>query len=146
MKRVVLVEANFDGRALTEVSRRHPEGVDAKIADAGRLPRSSWAARRSSSRRRSATSCESLLLAVIFIYLVLASQFGSFLQPLAIMFSLPLSMVGVMLALLSTEHHLQHHEHDRRDPADGPGDQERDPADRLRQPGARAREGTAARR
>lgn len=41
-----------------------------------------------------------LLLAVIFIYLVLASQFGSFLQPLAIMISLPLSLVGVMLGLL----------------------------------------------
>jgi HAE1 family hydrophobic/amphiphilic exporter-1 len=41
-----------------------------------------------------------LLLAVIFIYLVLASQFGSFLQPVAIMVSLPLSLVGVMLGLL----------------------------------------------
>jgi len=43
-----------------------------------------------------------LALAVIFIYLVLASQFGSFLQPVAIMASLPLSVVGVMLALLFT--------------------------------------------
>jgi hydrophobe/amphiphile efflux-1 (HAE1) family protein len=41
-------------------------------------------------------------LAVIFIYIVLASQFGSFIQPLAIMTSLPLSIVGVMLALLVT--------------------------------------------
>ena len=43
-----------------------------------------------------------LLLAVIFIYLVLASQFGSFFLPVAIMASLPLSIVGVMLALLLT--------------------------------------------
>ncbi len=43
-----------------------------------------------------------LALAVIFIYIVLASQFGSFIQPLAIMVSLPLSIVGVMLALLVT--------------------------------------------
>jgi multidrug efflux pump subunit AcrB len=43
-----------------------------------------------------------LLLAVIFIYIVLASQFGSFLQPLAIMASLPLALIGVMLALLVT--------------------------------------------
>jgi multidrug efflux pump subunit AcrB len=41
-------------------------------------------------------------LAVIFIYLVLASQFGSFLQPVAIMMSLPLSLIGVLLALLLT--------------------------------------------
>ena len=40
-------------------------------------------------------------LAVIFIYLILASQFGSFLQPLAIMASLPLSLIGVFLALLA---------------------------------------------
>ncbi len=40
--------------------------------------------------------------AVIFIYIVLASQFASFLQPLAIMASLPLALIGVMLALLIT--------------------------------------------
>jgi HAE1 family hydrophobic/amphiphilic exporter-1 len=45
---------------------------------------------------------ESLMLAVIFIYLVLASQFGSFIQPLVIMFSLPLSLVGVLVMLLLT--------------------------------------------
>ena len=41
-------------------------------------------------------------LAVVFIYIVLASQFGSFLQPIAIMASLPLALIGVMLALLVT--------------------------------------------
>jgi HAE1 family hydrophobic/amphiphilic exporter-1 len=41
-----------------------------------------------------------LALAVVFIYLILASQFGSFLQPLAIMASLPLSLIGVILALV----------------------------------------------
>jgi hydrophobe/amphiphile efflux-1 (HAE1) family protein len=43
-----------------------------------------------------------IVIAIIFIYLVLASQFGSFLQPIAIMVSLPLSMIGVLLALLVT--------------------------------------------
>jgi len=41
-------------------------------------------------------------MAVIFIYLILASQFGSFVQPLAIMASLPLALIGVFLALLLT--------------------------------------------
>ncbi len=41
-----------------------------------------------------------MALAVIFIYIVLASQFGSFVQPIAIMASLPLALIGVMLALL----------------------------------------------
>jgi HAE1 family hydrophobic/amphiphilic exporter-1 len=40
------------------------------------------------------------MLAVIFIYMILASQFGSFIQPVAIMMSLPLSLIGVVLALL----------------------------------------------
>jgi hydrophobe/amphiphile efflux-1 (HAE1) family protein len=41
-------------------------------------------------------------LAVIFIYLILASQFASFTQPVAIMASLPFSLIGVFLALLFT--------------------------------------------
>jgi HAE1 family hydrophobic/amphiphilic exporter-1 len=45
---------------------------------------------------------EALVLAVVFIYLILASLFGSFLQPLAIMLSLPLSFIGVAVALLVT--------------------------------------------
>jgi hydrophobic/amphiphilic exporter-1 (mainly G- bacteria), HAE1 family len=43
-----------------------------------------------------------LALAVVFIYLILASQFASFLQPFAIMASLPFSLIGVFLALLFT--------------------------------------------
>jgi HAE1 family hydrophobic/amphiphilic exporter-1 len=49
---------------------------------------------------------EALLLAVVFIYLILASLFGSFLQPLAIMLSLPLSFIGVAVALLVTKGNL----------------------------------------
>ncbi len=43
---------------------------------------------------------QALLLAVIFIYLLLASQYESFFDPLSIMFSLPLSLIGAILALL----------------------------------------------
>ena len=41
-----------------------------------------------------------LALAVVFIYMILASQFKSFLQPLALMSSLPLTLIGVVAALL----------------------------------------------
>jgi HAE1 family hydrophobic/amphiphilic exporter-1 len=41
-----------------------------------------------------------MLLAVVFIYMVLASQFGSFIQPLIIMLALPLAVIGGLLALL----------------------------------------------
>ena len=42
-----------------------------------------------------------LALAVVFIYMILASQFKSFLQPLALMSALPLTLIGVVLALLA---------------------------------------------
>ncbi len=41
-----------------------------------------------------------LALAVVFIYMILASQFASFFQPIAIMTSLPLTLIGVFAALL----------------------------------------------
>jgi HAE1 family hydrophobic/amphiphilic exporter-1 len=43
---------------------------------------------------------QALALGVIFIYMILASQFRSFLQPIALMSSLPLTLIGVVLALL----------------------------------------------
>ena len=120
---------------------------------AGRAATSAPTCRRSSRRRscRPATASTSaarprsrheafqgvlmaLGAAVIFIYIVLASQFGSFLQPLAIMASLPLALIGVMLALLVTRSTHQPVLDDRPGDADGPGDEERDPAGRLRQP------------
>jgi HAE1 family hydrophobic/amphiphilic exporter-1 len=45
---------------------------------------------------------EALILAVVFVYLILASQFESFIDPLAIMLSLPLSLVGMAGMLFLT--------------------------------------------
>ena len=47
-----------------------------------------------------------MLLAVAFIYIVLASQFESFFEPLLIMLSLPLAVVGALLAILVTGNNL----------------------------------------
>ena len=44
----------------------------------------------------------SLILAVVLIYMVLASQFGSLLHPFLIMFSVPLGFIGVVWALFLT--------------------------------------------
>lgn len=41
-------------------------------------------------------------LAILLMYLVLVAQFGSFIDPLAVLLSLPLSLIGVVLALLIT--------------------------------------------
>ncbi|WP_284336467.1 efflux RND transporter permease subunit [Comamonas sp. NoAH] len=47
-----------------------------------------------------AYALSALALAIIFIYMILASQFKSFIQPLALMTSLPLTLIGVVLALM----------------------------------------------
>ena len=44
----------------------------------------------------------SLGVAVMLMYLILVVQFGSFLEPLVILVSLPLSLIGVVVALLIT--------------------------------------------
>ena len=43
---------------------------------------------------------QALAMAIIFIYMILASQFKSFLQPLALMTALPMTLIGVVLALM----------------------------------------------
>ncbi len=42
------------------------------------------------------------LLAILLVYMIMASQFESFKHPLVIMFTIPLSLIGVMLALWIT--------------------------------------------
>jgi HAE1 family hydrophobic/amphiphilic exporter-1 len=48
-----------------------------------------------------AYAVSALAMGVIFIYMILASQFRSFLQPIALMSSLPMTLVGVVLTLLA---------------------------------------------
>ena len=43
-----------------------------------------------------------LLLAIFLVYLVMASQFESFLHPLVILFTIPLALIGAVFALLIT--------------------------------------------
>jgi HAE1 family hydrophobic/amphiphilic exporter-1 len=42
-----------------------------------------------------------MLLAIVFIYMVLASQFASFIQPILIMLAMPLAVIGAILALFA---------------------------------------------
>jgi len=45
---------------------------------------------------------QAIVLGILFIFLILAAQFESWLDPLAIMFSLPLAIIGAMFALFIT--------------------------------------------
>jgi HAE1 family hydrophobic/amphiphilic exporter-1 len=100
MKRVALIEANFAEKALTEVSAGIEAGVGKLQYPTGYTV--DLGGETEVFRETVGYILESMVLAIVFIYLVLASQFGSFQQPLAIMLSVPLSMVGVLIMLLAT--------------------------------------------
>lgn len=97
LDREVLLTANTSGRTVGEASRE----IQSKLAQM-KLPPGYrfWFGGASKDMVESfGYAMAALLLAVIFIYLILASQFASFLQPLAIMASLPLSLFGVVVGL-----------------------------------------------
>jgi HAE1 family hydrophobic/amphiphilic exporter-1 len=99
---VVNVQANVQGRSLTEVTR----DINAKLADLERqLPPGYRITQGGEARDQAEVFTRiftALGAAVVLMYLILVVQFGSFLDPLAILISLPLSLIGVVLALLVT--------------------------------------------
>ena len=97
--RAVRVSANLDGIKLGDVNVSVQAAVDSLDLPLGYRTGTGGEAENLAETMTAAGAA--LGLAVIFIYLVLASQFGSFLQPFAIMSSLPLALVGVMLGLLA---------------------------------------------
>ncbi len=100
LQRRVALYANAEGRASGDVN----DDVK-KITKTMALPsgyRFVIAGQQEDTEESTAALFASLGLAVIFIYLVLASQFASFTQPVAIMASLPFTLIGVLLALLLT--------------------------------------------
>lgn len=98
--RVVNVQANTAGRSLSEVTADIVARVDAAGLPAG--VRLSQGGEVESQAEVFGRILAALGIAVLLMYLILVVQFGSFLDPLAILLSLPLSFVGVMLALSLT--------------------------------------------
>jgi hydrophobic/amphiphilic exporter-1 (mainly G- bacteria), HAE1 family len=91
------VAANLDGRTQGEVA------PDIKKALIGLdMPASvTWQFGGMQARAQSAYSSMyfALLIGLIFIYMVLASQFGSFIHPITVMAALPLSLIGAVAAM-----------------------------------------------
>lgn len=99
LAREVAINANVSGRSAGEVS-----SAVKTVLDGMRFP-PGYRYQFNGSTKNMAESfgyaVSALVLAVLFIYMILASQFKSFLQPLALMTSLPLTLIGVVLALLA---------------------------------------------
>ena len=99
LNREVEISANAFGRSSGAVSEDVRQTLDAMHWPAGYRYEISGSAKNMKESFGYALSA--LALAVIFIYMILASQFASFLQPIAIMSALPLTLIGVFLALMS---------------------------------------------
>ncbi len=97
-RREILVSANIAGRTLGDVTETL-QGLTAGL-DLPNGYRIRFGGDAETMQETVDHMVTALSMAVIFIYIVLASQFGSFLQPLAIMASLPLSLIGVLIGLM----------------------------------------------
>jgi HAE1 family hydrophobic/amphiphilic exporter-1 len=98
LTREVAINANVSGRSAGEVSADIRAAMDQIAMPPGYRYQFSGSTKDMSESFAYAVSA--LAMAVIFIYMILASQFKSFLQPLALMTALPLTLIGVVLALL----------------------------------------------
>ena len=98
LAREVAFNANVYGRSVGEVSA----DITAALARVDFPPGYGYRFGGSTKNMQESFgyALSSLMLAVLFIYMILASQFKSFLQPMALMTSLPLTLIGVVLALL----------------------------------------------
>jgi HAE1 family hydrophobic/amphiphilic exporter-1 len=97
---VIVVQANVSGRSLGEVTgditrrlqqMQIPDGV-----------RWSFGGEAKDQAQVFGDILAALGIALLLMYLILVMQFGSFLEPIAILISLPLSLIGVVLALIIT--------------------------------------------
>lgn len=98
LTREVAVNANVSQRSAGEVSGDIKKALDTVAFPPGY--RYQFGGSTKNMAESFGYAISALAMAIIFIYMILASQFKSFLQPLALMTSLPLTLIGVVLALL----------------------------------------------
>ncbi|MGE0348000.1 efflux RND transporter permease subunit [Hydrogenophaga sp.] len=98
LNREVAINANVYGRSAGEVSAEIRQVLDGIAFPPGY--RYEFGGSTKNMQESFGYALSALALAIIFIYMILASQFQSFLQPLALMTSLPLTLIGVVLTLL----------------------------------------------
>ncbi|MEM8533020.1 MAG: efflux RND transporter permease subunit [Chloroflexota bacterium] len=96
----VLIGANVEGRNAAEVQAEIAAGIDALNLPSDVTVR--FAGDAEALNEGFDTLFIAMGLSVLFVYMVLASQFGSFLQPFLIMLAMPFSFIGAFLALVIT--------------------------------------------
>lgn len=98
--REVKVTANIAGRDLGSVIR----DIKARLKDVETsLPQGyfiEYGGQYEEMQNAFVIMAGAFLLAILLVYMIMASQFESFLHPFVIMFTVPLSLIGVIIALL----------------------------------------------
>ncbi|HET9985168.1 MAG TPA: efflux RND transporter permease subunit [Longimicrobiales bacterium] len=98
--KVVTIGANVEGRDLSSVSREINEAVRRVPIPSGyRITQGGQVKDQAEVFGRIFAA---LAFAILLMYFILVVQFGSFLDPFAILLSLPLSLIGVVIALIIT--------------------------------------------
>lgn len=98
LNREVELSANVVGRSSGQVSTEAKKALESMSWPPGYRYQVGGATKN--MQESFGYALQALLLAIVFIYMILASQFASFLQPLAIMSALPLTLIGVFLSLM----------------------------------------------
>jgi HAE1 family hydrophobic/amphiphilic exporter-1 len=100
-RQVALISANASGRDLASMSKdilaiveQVPRPRDYYFLTGGQL---------SELQTSNSSLIFAMILAVFLVYVVMACEFESFLDPLLVMFSIPLAFIGVVYALLYTQ-------------------------------------------
>ena len=96
--KVIIIQANTSGSSLGQVNaeiaqrmKAIPKPASVKVSQGGQAK---------DQKEIFGNILAALGVAVMLMYFILVVQFGSFIDPLAILVSLPLSLIGVMLALM----------------------------------------------
>ena len=97
-QRIVNVSGNISGRVLGKVIQDAQKKLE-KLS----LPedyRFEFAGENREMQESFIQLAQALVLSIILVYMIIASQFESLLMPLAVMFSVPFSLIGVIVGLL----------------------------------------------
>lgn len=99
-ERTIVISAGVVNRKISDVVKDVEELINGIKRESGYMVK---LAGESAEMKRSFASLEfALILALILVYMIMAAQFESLTQPLIILFTVPLSIIGVLLLLFIT--------------------------------------------
>ncbi len=96
--RDIQIQANYVGITSSELGKAFTEKLNEELPPPEGISIGTGADQKM-MQESMAGMIQAIVLGILFIFLILAAQFESWIDPLAIMFSLPLAIIGAMIAL-----------------------------------------------